>query len=61
MRKPRSYDEDLETDVYSYYNGQVIDELEIYSTSASAVPEPSAFATLAGVGAFGFVASRRRR
>jgi len=32
-----------------------------WSTTGSAVPEPSSFAALAGLGAMGFVATRRRR
>jgi len=39
-----------------------LDNLAIYGTAAAiAIPEPSAFATLAGVAALGLVASRRRR
>lgn len=38
------------------------DDLEIFGTvSASAVPEPSSFAALAGLAMLGFVGSRRRR
>jgi len=42
-------------------NGNAIDELEIYTTSASAVPEPATFAALFGVCALGVAAIRRRR
>jgi hypothetical protein len=37
----------------------LVDGIEV--ASGSAVPEPSSFAALAGLGAIGFVASRRRR
>jgi hypothetical protein len=40
----------------------VLDNVAIYGTAAAiAIPEPSAFATLAGVAALGLVAARRRR
>lgn len=41
--------------------GQAIDEIEVYATTASVVPEPSTYAALAGLAALGLVAWRRRR
>ncbi len=54
------YDEE-DNDIYAYIPGQAIDELEIYSTPATAVPEPSAFATLVGLSGLGLALVRRRR
>ncbi|MCU0792698.1 MAG: hypothetical protein MUE42_07570 [Opitutaceae bacterium] len=45
------------TNYYIPYAGQAIDELEVYSTTA--IPEPSAFAGLAGLAALAMVATRR--
>ena len=46
--------------VGGYANGSVIDNFAI-TTNLTAVPEPSSFAALAGLGALGAVALRRRR
>jgi hypothetical protein len=46
---------DLNTD------GQIVMSNLILEVTGSAIPEPSAFAALAGFGALGFAASRRRR
>lgn len=48
-----------------FSNGYRIDEIrvgtDLVDVVAAPIPEPSAFAALAGLGALGFVASRRRR
>lgn len=41
--------------------GAAIDELEVYATAATAIPEPSTYAALAGLGALGLAAWRRRQ
>jgi hypothetical protein len=41
--------------------GPAIAQLDNYSIVTTAIPEPSTFATLAGIAALGLVASRRRR
>ena len=55
------YDPETDTfyDYYIPFSGQAIDELEVYSTTA--IPEPSAFAALAGIVGLAFAAARRRR
>ena len=49
---------------FSNNTGYRIDEIRIgetYADVASAIPEPSSFAALAGLGALGFIATRRRQ
>ncbi len=55
-------DEESGDPIFGFFvTGQAIDELELYSTPATAIPEPSAFAALAGMGSLGLAALRRRR
>lgn len=42
------------------YQGAAIDEIEVYATHASAIPEPSTYAAFAGLAALGLAAWRRR-
>jgi hypothetical protein len=45
----------------SGYQALAIDEFEIYATSASAIPEPSTYAALFGIGALALAIYRKRR
>lgn len=45
----------------SGYEAMVIDEIEVYATAYSAVPEPSTYAALFGACVLGFAAWQRRR
>ncbi len=48
-------------DIYAFGADVTVNELISAGVTATAVPEPSSFAALAGLAGLGFVASRRRR